>query len=757
MIRVSALRAAWAGYVAAGVAVVVAYYVLPLSEALQAVLFLAAPLGAAVVTARTSRRAAPSARGVWCSLSVALSLATASDLIYVGAPLVTGHWIKFPSVVDVIWLTSYPFYVLAIWALVRRQRESDRLGNLLDVAIIAANGAIPMWCYVIDPILNVRGGPAAGEVIAALYPTMDLVVFATLLRFVVAGRTTPAMRLLVAALSCLLVADVNYVFQLTRGTFADGGPSDALWIFSGVLVAAAALHPSARAFVFAEPEERPRLTAGRMTFLGIALLVGPAVLSSHPHQARLLAAMSALSFVLVMTRMWVRNHNLTVAHATVEQTTDLMRYQALHDALTGLPNRMLLLDRIDRMQARARRSGDPCAVLQLDLDGFKAVNDALGHDTGDRLLVGVAHRLRTSLPGIHTIARLGGDEFVLLVEDAALAAAPELVAERVLEIVRQPFELDEGTPSTVVSASVGIAVGPRPSPGELLREADVAVYEAKASGGDACQRFLPEMEVAVQRRYELEVDLRSALARGEFFLLYQPIFALADGTVAGFEALLRWMHPSKGLIGPNEFIPLLEDSGHIVEVGRWVLREACRQTAAWRAGGRPVGVSVNVSGRQLDRDSVVEHVAEALRDSGLAPHALTVEITETALMNNVTETSRRLRELTALGVHIAVDDFGTGYSSLAYLQQFPVDCLKIDRTFTSAIGRSPESDAMIHTLAQLGQGLGLETLAEGVETEQQLAVLQAEQVDYVQGFLLARPLAADAAARLLLGRVDLSA
>jgi len=358
---------------------------------------------------------------------------------------------------------------------------------------------------------------------------------------------------------------------------------------------------------------------------------------------------------------------------------------------------------------------------------------------------------------VDTVGRLGGDEFVLLIEDPAAAAAAELVAERVLELVRQPFLLGDDVPPTMVSASVGIAVGPRSTAGELLREADVAVDEAKSGGRNCYERFRPEMEAVIQRRYELEVDLRSALARDEFFLVYQPVFGVADVRLGGFEALLRWRHPAKGLIGPNEFIPLLESCGLIVDVGRWVLQTACEQTARWRRAGCDVRISVNVSGRQLDWDSIVEHVAEALRDSGLAPSALTLEITETALMHNVVETTRRLRELGELGVSIAIDDFGTGYSSLAYLQQFPVHFLKIDRTFTSSIGHSAESDAMIRTLVGLGKSLGLATLAEGVETVAQLAFLRDEQVDLVQGFLLARPLPVDAAERLLLSPVDLSA
>ena len=748
-------RTAWLLYAGVGSLLALTFPLLPADSAGQLPVFLAAPLGAAITTIVAARRSPPDAPPVWRYLSIALCLAVLSDVVYLATPFVTGHAYRFPSVADGLWLSSYPFYALAIRSMIPREREPDRRGNLLDAAIIAVNGAIPLWAYVVDPLVDSRGGPVTTIIAATSYPCMDLILFAALLRFVVAVRVTPAIRLLVGAMTCLLVADVNYVMLLTDGAFAVGGFSDVGWILSGVLAGAAGLHPSARTMERAQAPEHARLTPGRMAFLGVALLVGPLVLSGHPGASSLVAAMCALSFVLVMTRLWLLNRNLAATHAEVEQVSDRLRHQSLHDALTGLPNRILVLDRTECMQARARRAGTSCLALQVDLDGFRAVNDALGHGHGDQLLAGVADRLRTGLPGVDTVARLGGDEFVLLIDDPAATAAPELVAERVLEVVRQPFHLVEGAPPTVVSASVGIAVGPRSTARELLREAEVAVDEAKSRGRNCYERFRPELQAVIQRRYQLEVDLRSALARQEFFLVYQPVYTTADVTLGGFEALLRWRHPTKGLVGPNEFIPLLESCGLIVDVGRWVLHTACQQTARWRRAGCDVRISVNVSGRQLDWDCVVDHVSEALGESGLAPHALTLEITETALMDNVAETTRRLRELHALGVSIAIDDFGTGYSSLAYLQQFPVNCLKIDRSFTSSIGDSAESDAMIRTLVGLGRNLGLATLAEGVETTDQLAFLRAERVDLVQGFLLAKPLLADAAERLLLHPADL--
>ncbi len=444
------------------------------------------------------------------------------------------------------------------------------------------------------------------------------------------------------------------------------------------------------------------------------------------------ALLAALFYVMTTGRLR--------ALRLVEAKTAQLRHQALHDALTELPNRTLITDRIEQLLARGRRNGTLGAALFFDLDEFKNVNDTLGHASGDHLLQSVATRLSVALRDVDTIGRMGGDEFVILIEGTESEVGPELVAQRVLDVMRQPFDVDGAAAPMLVTASIGIAVGDREVPGDLLRDADVALYLAKAAGKNCYEVFRPEMETHVRRRFELEVDLRSALEGDQFRLVYQPIYTLDNLIVTGVEALIRWDHPVLGVVQPNEFIPLLEASGQIVEVGRWVLHEACAQMAEWRARGSDLVMSVNVSGRQLDREGIVEHVREALDDSGLDPSMLTIEITETALMRNIDTSARRLRELKLLGVMIAVDDFGTGYSSLAYLQRLPVDCLKIDRAFISAMAESPESDALIHTLVQLGRDLGLRTLAEGVETTLQIDRLRVEHVDEAQGFLLARPL-----------------
>jgi diguanylate cyclase (GGDEF)-like protein len=459
----------------------------------------------------------------------------------------------------------------------------------------------------------------------------------------------------------------------------------------------------------------------------------------------------ALSLLLGLL-MFILGTSRSRALALVSEKTDELRYQALHDPLTGLPNRALITDRIEQLLARNRRSGTAAAAMYVDLDDFKNVNDTLGHAAGDQLLLAVAARLSGTLREADTIGRMGGDEFVVLIDGGSLDIAPELVAERLLEVMRQPFGLDAAPLPLTVTVSVGIAIGDRSSPGELLRDADVALYLAKAAGKDCFEVFRPEMDTDIRRVYELEFDLRCALEYHQFRLVYQPIYNLEDLSLFGVEALLRWDHPTFGEVQPDEFVPLLESSGRIIEVGRWVLNEACRQTAYWHElGSTTLRVSVNVSGRQLDHDTIVDDVREALRLSGLDPAVLTVEVTETALMRDTETTAKRLRELKTIGVQLAIDDFGTGYSSLAYLAKFPVDCLKIDRAFTSAISRSTESRALVRTLVQLGRDLGLTTLAEGVETTEQIDRLRDEHVDQAQGFLMARPLEADVLATTILG------
>jgi len=465
------------------------------------------------------------------------------------------------------------------------------------------------------------------------------------------------------------------------------------------------------------------------------LAVGPAALA----EAESMLQLSVEFSILRMCECFERERRRV--DEELARREEELSFLATHDPLTGLPNRTLILDRVEQMLARAARNQSPVAALFIDVDNFKNINDTLGHGAGDQLLRAVAARLEGVVRNADAVGRLGGDEFVVIAEELTLSAAPELVAERVLEALAQPFELDgDGQTRITVTASVGIAVGVRTSAEDLLRDADIAMYRAKWDGKNRYAVFETGMQDTVRDRMELDMDLRDALERGEFLLAYQPTFTLSDMAPTGVEALIRWRHPERGIVPPDAFIPLLEETGLIVEVGRWVLIEACRQGAAWRRAGYPIDIAVNVSGRQLDTDDLLEHIEHALVASGLPPQALTIEITETTLMRDVERTVLRLEHIKHLGVRIAIDDFGTGYSSLAHLQQFPVDALKIDRSFISGLRHNKEGETLIRTLVQLGKALSIETFAEGIEQERELTLLQDEDCDNGQGYLFARPL-----------------
>jgi diguanylate cyclase (GGDEF)-like protein len=478
-----------------------------------------------------------------------------------------------------------------------------------------------------------------------------------------------------------------------------------------------------------------------------AALSGTALLAAENIHRTILAALAPLP-LLGLVALFARERHQRLENLV--ELNDGLQHQAFYDALTGLPNRVLAIDRAEQMIARGRRNALPGAALYIDLDGFKQVNDGYGHAAGDELLRLVAARLSSAIREGDTAARLAGDEFLVLLEGSALDAGPEFAAARLMELLCRPHEINAETGRQLtVTASIGIAMGERGTADELLRDADVAMYEAKRAGKNRYVIFESGMQTAARNRLTVQMDLADALESDEMFLLYQPIVDLRSERPIGVEALIRWRHPTRGIVPPVEFVPIAEASGLIVPLGRWVLDEACRQAAEWHAAGHALGISVNVSGRQLDGDELIDDVRHALVSSGLDPRYLTLEVTETTLMRNADAAAERLVSLTQLGVRIAIDDFGTGYSSLAYLSQFPVDLLKIDQSFIRSAASSSESAALVHTLVALGKTLHIQTLAEGIEEPAHLRALQREQCDLGQGYLFARPLAADAVEEFL--------
>ncbi len=442
----------------------------------------------------------------------------------------------------------------------------------------------------------------------------------------------------------------------------------------------------------------------------------------------------------------VNLHEITDRKRAEEELT----HQAFHDALTGLANRALFRNRVDHALQRCQRSAHVPAALYLDLDGFKTVNDSLGHEAGDVLLTEVAQRLKAAVRAVDTVARLGGDEFGILIEQSTRPREDAVgVAERILAALEVPIRVGED--AVTVSVSIGISIGdPVLRATTLLRNADIAMYRAKAAGKNCWVLYDPEMSIAAVERLRLETGLRQALDQSQLWVAYQPIVSLGTEEIVGFEALLRWDHPELGLIMPDRFIPIAEETGLILPIGRWVLQTACETAAAWheRFPGRP-HIAVNLSGRQLASTELLADVAHALTTSGLDPGSLVLEMTETVLVRDAEAAAERLRALRHLGVRLAIDDFGTGYSSLSYLRQFPIDIIKIDRSFVESISDTDSVPAIVRGLLDLGHTLRLETLAEGIELPHQRDRLLAESCDLGQGFLFARPMAREDVERFL--------
>ncbi|MGQ0812621.1 MAG: putative bifunctional diguanylate cyclase/phosphodiesterase [Nitrospiraceae bacterium] len=423
------------------------------------------------------------------------------------------------------------------------------------------------------------------------------------------------------------------------------------------------------------------------------------------------------------------------------------RHEAFHDALTGLPNRALLLERLERCLLRGQRD-EPYifALLFLDLDGFKVVNDSLGHAAGDRLLIEVSARLLRHVRSGDTVARLGDEGFALLLDDLKSVNNATRVADRIQRELGQPFTVNEQ--AVFITASIGIATSTTgyEQPPDMLRDAGVAMYRARDLGKGRFVMFDQAMHSQAMARLKLEADLRRAVEGQEFLLFYQPVVSFATGRISGFEALLRWQHPERGLLTPDEFLAVAEEIDVVIPLGEWVLREACRQSRIWQErypGIRPLTMGVNVSGRQFSQSDLAGVVERALLHTGLDGSSLKLEITETVMMDNAESATRTLLALQARGIETCMDDFGTGYSSLSYLQRFPVNILKIDRSFVSRMGGDDGSLEIVRTIITLAHQLGRVVIAEGVETTKQLALLKSLHCEYGQGHLFGKPLAPD--------------
>jgi len=697
-----------------------------------------AAIGAAWVASRRCVEK-PRLRWGWRLVAIAFACYFAGDVIWTVYEVVGSA--PYPSAADVLYLLFYPAMLGGLLCFAEGRREvTERVRLTLDLAIVAIAGTAVVIYVVLGPTIVESGPDPLQTAISIAYPAGDIVLLVGLGSVLLRRRarsSARALQFMAAGLLFFIAGDLAYGYITLHSTYHGGDPVDSLWMVAMALFAIACAAQDNPERVVDERKEAHVQRANWAPAIAVAIGFGLLLyvernLPLLPDESIVIAAV--LLAGLVSARQFLAQRQLV-------RTQGQLNHQSLHDALTGLPNRVLVIDRAEQMLVRARRNSARIAALYVDIDGFKHVNDSLGHAAGDELLRVVAARLCGLVREADTVGRLGGDEFVVLLESVTLDAGGELVAERICEVLGQPVELDDADGRTLsITTSVGIAHGQRDSADELLRDADVALYEAKRAGKNRWMAFESQMQTAAQERLGLEMALREALDRDQFFLHYQPVFDLQKETITGVEALIRWRHPVRGVIPPDSFIPLAEETGLIVPIGRWVLRTACERAARWHHQQRPIGMSINVSARQLDDDRFIHDLTDTLEFTSLDPGSLTLEITETTLMRDADASAQRLRDLKALGVRIAIDDFGTGYSSLAYLRQFPVDILKIDRSFISGIAASRESKALIHTLVQLGKTLGLETLGEGIEEQPQLRHLQQEHCDSGQGFLFSRPL-----------------
>jgi len=427
-----------------------------------------------------------------------------------------------------------------------------------------------------------------------------------------------------------------------------------------------------------------------------------------------------------------------------KQTESRLVYNAFHDALTGLPNRALLVDRLEHALQRYKRHPEHIfAVLYMDLDRFKVVNDSLGHSTGDRLLVDFAGKLDQHVRTADTVARLGGDEFVILLEDIEGVADAQKIAERILEELQQPFVIEGQSIFTTASIGIVVSADDHQRAEDVLRDADIAMYSAKSLGKGRFSLFNAELRALASERLEIEYDLRHALQNRELYLEYQPILSLDRGQLAGFEALLRWQHPRRGLITPLEFIPIAEEISQIVLIGQWVLEEACRQIKVWQAhfpSDPPLYISVNMSGKQFIHHDLSSQIEKILQSTGLDPACLHLEVIETIFLSDSAAIQTTLERLNNLGVKLEIDDFGTGYASFGYFQRIPISRIKIDRSFISRMDTQSGDNDLISSIIRLTQDLGVSAVAEGIETESQKERLYALGCAYGQGYFFSRPM-----------------
>jgi len=705
--------------------------------------------GAAIATVIGLRWYRPKVRWPWWAIIAALTL-----FLIGGAARQEMHTLGDLSadrsvLPDFITIPGYVLLAVAFAGIgmARRRGRSGDVDAILDATIAALAALALAWTFLVSPTLDRGFSTTTVEAVIAAYPALSvfLVALSARIAFSLGNARVPAYRMLLASMGFLLLGDLLYMLVETHVVHPPSTIIDAPYALAYVLFAACMLHPSMRQITEPMPPSEVAPRRGRLVAVVVALSV-PAVIAAVRAAPRFSDRIVLTGIILALTvTASIRVMRALRAHAESEAN---LAYQATHDPLTQLPNRLAAEARLQHIANGGVSRGEQVALLFLDLDRFKLLNDTMGHSAGDELLVAVAQRLCDTLPAETVVARVGGDEFLVILEDVMEVTEALETSERIRQAIEMPFPLRGNEIFTSVSIGVAFASDSALATDAegMVREADTAMYRAKDAGRNGVSVFDSSMRDRVEEQLTLERDLHVAIERNQLAVHFQPIIALPAGPVEGVEALLRWAHPTRGLIAPSKFIPIAEESMLIVDIGRWVLEQACLQLATLRAEmplPDDLYVSVNVSARQLRDRNFVAIVRQALRESGLPAGALCLEITETMLMEEPTSSAALLATLRDLGVRISIDDFGTGYSSLAYAQRFPATSVKIDRSFVTELSlEDTAQESLVSAIVAMAGALGMRAIAEGVENVEQEARLIQMGCHAAQGYFYSKPVPA---------------
>jgi diguanylate cyclase (GGDEF)-like protein len=710
----------------------------------------------------------------WLMIALAVLFYALGDISWAFLEL----WLKetpFPSIADFFYLIYYPFFLVGIFLLPSRHETTEaRINRLIDITIVMMAAILVFWNFLIGPIiLSAAGLPTSVQAILTAYPAGDLVLLWALLLILYNHRDEKngiPILLLATGLLVTIVSDSVYSYQALFEMYTSGGYLDIGWIASTLLIGLAGIQHLV-SLKSEDAENVPQLnkpfhnkTAILNQFLPYIWLAGAYILLMNYEGLSLPMNFQSLSIAvggiiaLVLIRQVITlfdnqklniqlqmiNRNLSDEIVERKRVETQLSYETLHDALTGLPNRALFLDRLKQsIETNKRHPEFLFAVMFVDLDQFKVVNDSLGHLVGDKLLIMVGKRFEKTLRSIDTIARFGGDEFGVLLEITDSEDSVQLISQKILDALKPAFRVE--THEIRISASIGIVMNAAAYTfaDEVLRDADIAMYRAKELGRNRSEVFDIIMPHQAYSRLELENELRTALEKHEFQLYYQPILFLESNRLVGFEALIRWVHPKRGLILPNIFLPIAEQSGLIQLISDWVLEEACRQLKDWQRqfpSMQDKYISLNISSYYFAHPNFAAKIIQALQSNGLKARSLRLEITEGVLIDNFPAVNTIFKQLQDFGIHMQIDNFGTGYTALTYLQRLPVDAIKIDRSFIHGLRKGGKNIKLMRAMVSMGHELGMEIIAEGIETDAQLRELKNTFCGYGQGILLSKPL-----------------